>query len=365
MPAKPRSEVFDANEVGVYHCWNRVVRRLFLFGIDWLTAKDCRHRKEWVREQYRALASVMAIQVLDYTILDNHLHVVLRNRPDIVQSWSDDEVARRWWRVCPKRRARDGSPAEPTEGELAKLLANIGEYRKRLSDISWMMRLAQQRVARRANKEDDVDGRFFAKRFDCERLPDEASVLTCSLYVDLNWIHAGMADTPETSRYTSAYERIQARWKKMKHEMSTDASQSADTSVDDDWLAPICLDERAEAYVGPATDSLTGEPSTKQALSDSSFASKEASEQVESRPLFSNPIGSRRVSDKGFLPMTLDEYLQLLDTVGRAIRQDKRAAIPAELPPILERLGLKPRQWLTSIVDNFKSQPNLYSPAPS
>jgi hypothetical protein len=46
----------------------------------------------------------MAIDVLDYAILGNHLHVVLRNRPDIVSTWSDAEVARRWWFVCPSRK---------------------------------------------------------------------------------------------------------------------------------------------------------------------------------------------------------------------------------------------------------------------
>ena len=27
----------------------------------------------------------------------NHVHVILRNRPDVVAGWSDEEVARRWW----------------------------------------------------------------------------------------------------------------------------------------------------------------------------------------------------------------------------------------------------------------------------
>jgi hypothetical protein len=63
-----------------------------------------------------------------------------------------------------------------------------------------------------------------------------------------------------------------------------------------------------------------------------------------------NAIGSPRASDKGFLPMTLEEYLALLDWTGRELRADKRGAIPAELLPILERLQIQPESWLDVVV---------------
>jgi predicted DNA-binding ribbon-helix-helix protein len=110
------------------------------------------------------------------------------------------------------RKNNDGSAAEPKRCEIGLLLQDVDEYRTRLSDISWMMRLACQPIARRANQEDEVDGRFFAKRFDCARLETCADILSCSIYVDLNLIHAGMATTPEESEFTSAYDRIRARW---------------------------------------------------------------------------------------------------------------------------------------------------------
>ena len=47
-----------------------------------------------------------------------------------------------------------------------------------------------------------------------------------------------------------------------------------------------------------------------------------------------------RASDKGFLPLNLQEYPSLLDWTGRQTRTDKRGQIPAELSPILERLQL-------------------------
>jgi hypothetical protein len=124
--------VFDASEVGIYHCWNRLVQRRHLFGWDPLTGNDYSYRKEWVRDRFRQLAAAMAVEILDFAVLDNHLHVVLRNRPDVVTQWSDKEVAERWWHVCPSRRNRDGSVPEPKPCEIALLLPDVETYRQQL-----------------------------------------------------------------------------------------------------------------------------------------------------------------------------------------------------------------------------------------
>ena len=136
MPRIPRKFVFDPTEVGVYHCINRCVRRAFLCGTDDLTGKCFDHRKVWIQERLALLAGNFAVDVLGFSILSNHIHVVVRNRPEIVAGWSDEEVARRWWNLFPKRKDRDGKPAEPTDAELSMITAvpeRLAEVRTRLS----------------------------------------------------------------------------------------------------------------------------------------------------------------------------------------------------------------------------------------
>ena len=212
MPRPKRVEQFDSNEVCIVHVVQRCVRRAFLAGVDRFSGKDYSHRKEWIRRRMEALASVFACDVLSYAIMSNHLHLILRNRPDVVSEWSDEEVAIRWLRVFPGRRLEEYL-AEPTDNDVQALCRNkerLSEIRTRLSDISWFMRALAEPIARMANKQDECTGRFWEGRFKAQRIVDEAALLACSMYVDLNPVRAAMAETPEESVHTSAYDRIEA-----------------------------------------------------------------------------------------------------------------------------------------------------------
>jgi hypothetical protein len=96
--------------------------------------------------------------------MSNHLHLVLRSRPDVVQTWDDNEIASRWLRICPKRKDSNGKPLEPTQKEIDLFATSpvaVKRIRSRLSDISWWMRILCQRIAMRANHEDKEVGKFF------------------------------------------------------------------------------------------------------------------------------------------------------------------------------------------------------------
>jgi hypothetical protein len=306
MARIPRREIIDEQAVGVYHCVQRCVRRAFLCGKDPVTGRDYEHRKGWIRSRLQFLAGQFAIDILDYSIMSNHVHVVVRNRPDIVRSWSDDEVARRWWNLFPKRKDKSGQAAEPLEHELAMLISNaeaLAEKRRRLSSISWLMRCLAERIARQANKEDGCTGRFWEGRYKCQRLLDNASVLACSVYVDLNPIRAGVATMPENSRFTSAYDRIHSK------DMKGNSAKARDA-----WLSPVEADSRLDDL---------------------------------------NPQRAGcRASNRGFLDMKLDEYLGLLDWTCRQAQSDQQTDVPVDLQPLLVRSHVSAEMW-TETVLNF------------
>jgi hypothetical protein len=46
------------------------------------------------------------------------------------------------------------------------------------------------------------------------------------------------------------------------------------------------------------------------------------------------------------IPFAFEDYLELVDWIGRAIRSDKRWYIPPGHPAILDRLGIDPEQFI-------------------
>jgi hypothetical protein len=151
-----------------------------------------------------------------------------------------------------------------------------------------------EHLAQRANAEDQCKGRFWEGRFKSQALLDEGALLTCMSYVDLNPIRAGLAKTPEQSNFTSIQERITAYAKKQNRRKAIEESKQQPTK-----LHPF----------------------------------KEAREK-----------DSMHHIDFEFI-----DYLRLVDWTGRAIRKDKKGAIPSDLAPILERIGLNPDAWLQSV----------------
>ncbi|MEM9067930.1 MAG: hypothetical protein AAGE52_05465 [Myxococcota bacterium] len=200
----PRSESVDLDATPFYHCISRCVRRAYLCGRDPRTGEDFEHRKEWVEQRIAALSAIFAIDIYAYAVMSNHLHVVLRVDRERAEGWSDDEIVRRHNRLF--RFSKATLKSLPPEQQAIK----IANWRERLSSLSWFMRLLNESIARRANREDGCTGRFWEGRFKSQALLDERALLACMAYVDLNPIRAGISDDLR-ERFTSIGARLRTR----------------------------------------------------------------------------------------------------------------------------------------------------------
>jgi hypothetical protein len=107
------------------------------------------------------------------------LDLILRSRSDVVSTWDDTEVARRWLLICPVRKNSAGEPEEPNEFELNSIRNDqqkLETVRLRLSDLGGWMRVLCQDIAVRPNREDEELDKVWQSRFRAVRLLDEVAL---------------------------------------------------------------------------------------------------------------------------------------------------------------------------------------------
>jgi len=146
-------------------------------------------------------------------------------------------------------------------------------------------------------------------------------ILACLAYVDLKFIHAGIASTPEASDFTSAQKRIQnrlsqARLADLREQYQQKLEQKAQTRELENAMAEL-----------------------KQTIDATSWLS----------PMARLPLDQPVQGITSFLNMELEEYLELLDWTGRQHRLDKKGQIPDELETILKRLEIDTESWLKTV----------------
>jgi len=199
------------DETPFLHLISRAVRKAWLIGVDPDSGKSYEHRRGWVEERLLLLGQVFAIDICAFAVMSNHTHIVVHVDQDMAKSWSQTEVIIRWHKLYKGTLMTNkfiaGEQLLEAEQDIVAQTADV--YRNRLMDVSWFMRNLNEYIAREANKEDKCTGRFWEGRFKSQALLDEKALAACLAYVDLNPVHAKMAETPEASEHTSIKLRME------------------------------------------------------------------------------------------------------------------------------------------------------------
>ena len=297
MP-KPRKAQVSLASTPYYHCVSRCVRRAFLCGEDSATSRSFEHRRKWIEDRLHELAGIFAIDLCGYAVMSNHYHVVLHIDQPLANQWTVKDVIEQWHQLFTgnllSQRYQLGEKLSAAESTV--LSECVETWRARLMDISWFMRVLNEGIARQANAEDGCTGRFWEGRFKSQALLDEAALIACMVYVDLNPVRAKIANKPETSAHTSIKKRI---------------------------------------HKAQATHSPNHPQQQPQTL----------------MPFAGNP---RETMPKG-LPFKLTDYIELVDLSSRIIREDKKGFIDPALSPILQRLNIEAEHWVY-LINHFESK---------
>lgn len=349
MSRRNRSSLINPDEITIVHAVAKTARNLFLIGQDNLLETDNSHRKDWVFSIMEFQSTLMAVDVLDFAVMSNHIHFVLRSRPDVVKAWDDQEVARRWLTLCPRSKTRtlvDGKvvylPRPPKPSEIAAAVADeqrIKKLRQQLCSISWWMRLLCQKVAQRANFEDGLSlGHFFKGRFHSVVINDEVHLLACSVYVDLNAVKAAMAETLDGYKYTSASVRLeQIRLRQLAKAKLAEAELT---------LHPQPKTPQESGVLGPPPPQLC--PLQKKALQAEFLSPIKLNTLAHIPELHTQGY---RCSDKGFLDITEREYFELLEWCIKNQLMDRQADQPQEIPACLQARSVDIDLWATQVRD--------------
>jgi len=175
------------------------VRRAFLLG------EGPDDRKVWIDKRLRELAGIFSLAVGGFSVLDNHLHLLVRLDSEVAAGWSDEEVVRRWGRLFPPR-DKSRQPLPVSNDWVAWRLKDakwVATARQRLQSLSWFMKCLKEPLSRLANREEQTRGTFFEGRFKSVAILYDESLLATCAYIDLNPVAAGIAEVPEASEHTS------------------------------------------------------------------------------------------------------------------------------------------------------------------
>jgi len=287
----PRSQLVDYETPGYYHCISRCVRRHALL-------KHPRRRR-WLLDRLSELSRSLAIEVFAFAILENHLHLLIRIRPDLVRSLDDREVALRRVQVLP-RRVDPKDPRTSIESQARLIMASPSMMRKArrdLADPGFFHRLLKEPCARLWNKEDGVKGHFWEARYKSPRVLDDAALLRVARYIDLNQIRAREAGSLTASAWTTA----RLHWLRLR----------------DALVAGIAAAKRTTSEVARAICDVPWEPSHA------------CDARAEAEP---GGVPSRQARTLDRPKVSLVKYLWSVDGIGRQPRADKPGVIAARAP---------------------------------
>ncbi len=165
-------------EPTVYHVMSRTA-------LDGFPLGDV--EKDFLLDLIKKTSKLYFVEILGFTILDNHFHGLVRMHPE--NGFSDVEIRRRLDAFY--------------QGDKVVNETVIAKYRGKLSSLSEFVKEIKQGFTRFYNKEHKRNGFFWGQRFKSLIVENGQTLINCLAYIDLNPVRANIVDRPEYYRWCS------------------------------------------------------------------------------------------------------------------------------------------------------------------
>ena len=186
----------------VYHCISRTGNGAWLFD-----AVD----KEAFRRQLWTVADYCGVEVLTWTILSNHFHVLTLVPQS--QPVSDPELLRRYELLYPKPSKYNVIKLEVIKAYLRGNAPEGEAWRQRqlaqMGDVSAFMKLLKQRFTVWFNRHHRRFGTIWSERFSSILIePKHRVIEAMAAYIDLNCVRARICTDPKDYRFCGYAEAV-------------------------------------------------------------------------------------------------------------------------------------------------------------
>jgi hypothetical protein len=175
---------------------------------------------------------------------------------------------------------------------------------------------------------------------------DETGLLACAMYVDLNPIRAAMVEIPDKATHTSAHDRIHAAKGKQIQSAAFDlvpiTNQEAGDNIKNTPVAELRKQHKKKKR----------NPTGRKIACDAWLSPLTLDKQILSLDAQVHGDGLR-ASDRGFLQIKWEDYLQLLNWTAKQGIDGVVSEVPAKFATVLASLGIDSTMW-RDMVWHFK-----------
>lgn len=177
---------------GLYHCMSRIVGGAFLLGAP--------EKERFVEHMWR-VAGFLEIEVLDYVVMSNHYHQLVRI-PGAVELTDSQLLA--------KLKAYYGERSREARVFEGALLGNVEKahelrenYLRRIGNVSEFEKVVKQGFSRWYNRRNKRRGTLWMERFKSVLVEDCLDIRSIvAAYIDLNPVRAEMVEDPANYRFS-------------------------------------------------------------------------------------------------------------------------------------------------------------------